>query len=93
MQESKKKLLYQGGEGSYIFLHWVCPKLPSKDIEDLLPYPAALGEGGKGEVVGVDLPQTCVGEKSDTSHLGHFLFIVIVSCHHVTMVICQHFTM
>ena len=43
---------------SYIFLHWVSPELPGEHVKDLLPDPAPLGEGGEGEVVGVDLPQT-----------------------------------
>ncbi len=35
------------------------PELLGKDVQDLLAHPAPLGEGGEGEVVGVDLPQTC----------------------------------
>jgi len=37
-------------------------EFPGEDVQDALSHPPALGEGGEGEVVGVDLAQTC-GEK------------------------------
>jgi hypothetical protein len=33
-------------------------EFPSEYLKDLLPDPPALGEGGKGEVIGVDFAQT-----------------------------------
>ena len=43
---------------TYIFLDRMGSELASRHIENLLPDPAALCEGGEGEVVGVDLAQT-----------------------------------
>ena len=43
---------------TYVFLDRMGSELASKHIENLLPHPAALCEGGEGEVVGVDLAQT-----------------------------------
>jgi hypothetical protein len=42
---------------TYIFLCRMGPKLTSKDIEDSLSYPSALGESCECEVVGINFPQ------------------------------------
>ncbi len=34
------------------------PELPGEHVQDPLPHPSPLGEGGEGEVVGIDLAQT-----------------------------------
>ena len=43
---------------TYVFLDRVSSEFSGKHIENLLANPAALCEGGEGEVVGVDLAQT-----------------------------------
>ena len=43
---------------TYVFLDRVGSELASKHIQNLLSHPAALREGGEGEVVGVDLAKT-----------------------------------
>ena len=42
---------------THIFLDRVSPELAAEHLEDLLADPAALGERGEGEVVGVHLAQ------------------------------------
>ena len=43
---------------TYVFLDGVGSEFSGKHIENLLTHPPALGEGGEGEVVGVDLAKT-----------------------------------
>ena len=35
----------------------MCPELPGEHLQDPLPHPPTLREGGEGEVVRTDLPQ------------------------------------
>ena len=44
---------------TYVFLHWVSPELPSKDVKDFLPHPPAFGKSGEGEVVRVHFAESC----------------------------------
>ena len=43
---------------TYVFFDGVGSEFSGKHIENLLTHPPALGEGGEGEVVGVDLAKT-----------------------------------
>jgi hypothetical protein len=61
---SRLEPLWRGSSSSrkkvtktYIFLCRMGPKLTSKDIEDSLSYPSALGESCECEVVGINFPQ------------------------------------
>ena len=44
---------------TYVFLDWMGSELLGEHVEDLLPDPPTLREGGEGEVVRVHLPQPC----------------------------------
>ena len=54
---------------THIFLDRVSPELAAEHLEDLLADPAALGERGEGEVVGVHLAQAWRKEERNDSAL------------------------
>ena len=54
---------------TYIFFHRVSPELAAKHLEYLLADPAALGERGEGEVVGVHLAQACKCTEQTKMHI------------------------
>lgn len=54
-----KDLTKVRGRKTHVFFSRMCPELPGEDVEDLLAHPATLGERREGEVVGVDLSETC----------------------------------
>ena len=56
-------------EVTYVFLDRMGSELAGKHIENLLPDPAALCEGGEGEVVGVDLAQTWHSSVTKVSYI------------------------
>ena len=56
---------------TYVFLHWVSPELPSKDVKDFLPHPPAFGKSGEGEIVRVHFAESCKKHKVSLSNLFH----------------------
>lgn len=76
-----------------VLLGRVGPELPGEHLEDLLAHPAALREGREGEVVRVDLTETCNSNDTDALKInwnfGRTLSNLLVVLKNITMLTNQ----